>query len=318
MRLADRFLRRSLTVFVIALPVYTVSFAALLREGPDPSPSQSALELVLGVVMVLSFIALPATIIVAWVGLARSTFSLTGWFRGIPRRLRSPDLTATLGSLRDRTASTKVVFSGLGAMFGILLLIGFGVASAGLFLDNERPFIAFVGVGALGVAGIALVASDFRRRRREMRNVLDRIDGLKRTLTGSEGGEDTATLRAWNQVAEIERLQIGRERAEALRAWKRGAGSDAYGLIKSRELIEASASLAPDVRLRVEEEADALTRNPQPSDAEVDAAFGTWRLHVPQTDIELLYAVDEAEHRIRLLSFREATASTPSGGSGDA
>jgi hypothetical protein len=103
----------------------------------------------------------------------------------------------------------------------------------------------------------------------------------------------------------MERQQIGRERQRAVAEGLRESSPVSFAVVKTPHFVETVSSLAPGLRLRIEEEAEALSRAPHPREAEQDAAAGRWRLRVPDTPLVLSYAVDDALQLIHLLGARE-------------
>lgn len=307
-RRADRFLRRTLFSYlaVLALTVGLFLVAAPILEPKEKEPSLGAVLLV--VAACLGFLALLPALALALAGRLRSAFHLTRGPRVLLRALDRLEVGQSLSALRQ--VGTRTLLSGLGAIMGLLLLMAGGIGLIGVLSDRPVEPLAFVAVAFVGVAGAVLVGADFRRHHRDVRDFLERSGHLERSLRAvregaAAGAESEAiSVRDWNQIARMEREQIGRERLRAVSEGLREAASESYSVVKSPDLIEATASLDARLRLRLEDEAQGLSRAPRPREALLDAESGLWHLRVPDTPLELSYAIDEEQHRIRLMQAR--------------
>jgi hypothetical protein len=76
-----------------------------------------------------------------------------------------------------------------------------------------------------------------------------------------------------------------------------------FSILSSNDVRKMKAELSPEDRLKVEEAFDALMLQPRPSDAQADTAPGLPRRKVERTELELVYAVDDAARQLKLVSL---------------
>ncbi len=79
-----------------------------------------------------------------------------------------------------------------------------------------------------------------------------------------------------------------------------------YALRMTRAMVGEAGRLDAATQLRVEARVEKLASEPQPPEARREAAGPAWLVPVPETTLEILYAVDEEERRVDLLSVRQA------------
>jgi len=131
------------------------------------------------------------------------------------------------------------------------------------------------------------------------------------SLRKSEGGASAASITVPNEAilefSRIESEQIARSRVNAIADSVNTSKAD-FSVLSSNDVRKMKAELNPEDRLKVEEAFDALMLQPRPSDARKDAATGFLRQRVDGTELELVYAVDDAARQLKLVSLLRASA----------
>jgi hypothetical protein len=111
----------------------------------------------------------------------------------------------------------------------------------------------------------------------------------------------TVPAAVLEDVARIERVQIARERRDAVVA-SAGATNRGYGVLVARELSPHKGLLHPQQRVAVEDLIDNLSANPRPAGVE-STAEGLLSVRTPEGDVELKYSVDEGARRVHIVAL---------------
>lgn len=303
-----RFLTGAYQVFAITLAL--LSLAPVLKG----MLSASGFDVLLGILF-LFFIPTGLIFMIAFLS-GLPLMGIQWWFS---RRLSKLGLNE-VGEMPASTLKTRFpqILGALGSVIGVFFLMMFIILFVGPAVDpgffierhwstNDRLIIQGL---CLGI-GLLLTVPHFISRRRQSRTLMSRIDGLRHKL--SEHLSDTSAgetvdipVEDLNLMARIEEAQIERDRAEAIADARREARPDDYGLLNSRRTMEAISRLEPEVRVRVQEQAAALTRVTQPANATWDESAGMWRLTVPDTNVQMSYLVDKEKHQIKVISVQGA------------
>ena len=175
---------------------------------------------------------------------------------------------------------------------------------------KEEIWIAlgFVGVffGLCLALGVTILVSRFVQRSREQWAIVADANRLRSTLesmqTKAGVGEAVAVpATVLDDVARIERVQIARERRDAVVA-SAGATNRGYGVLVARDLSPQKALLDPQHRVAVEDLIDNLSVNPHPAGV-TSTADGLLSVRTPEGDVELQYSVDEGARRVHIVAL---------------
>lgn len=310
----QRFLRWPAIVFVATLLVMIVTAAFYFASDTTSLKWFSAplfgLLFLAGFVLAVAFLAALPQMAFQW-----SFF----------RRLRKMGLgeAALLQNVSWRRRLRQV----LGAIFavlgvGFLWLAGMSFHVSLISSDVEgRDLFGLVGSVVLLVLGLLLTVPHFISRRRQSLDLIERIDELSRqlseALSQTRPGE-TVAVRAQdlNMMARMERAHIEAERQEAVARARREERPDDLVLLNTRDAVDEIRALEPETRIQVQEQAAELTHAVVSPGAEWDEESGLWRLVVPDTRVQLQYAIDTEKHQVRLVSvvnLEEGRQATDSG-----
>lgn len=113
------------------------------------------------------------------------------------------------------------------------------------------------------------------------------------------------------QYSQVESEQIARSRAQAISESLQSTARE-FSILSSQQVRQAKASLAPADRLKLEEALDSLMSNPRPATAQAESEDGVFRLPVTGTDLQVIYKVDDAGQRLRLLSLESSAVGSTS------
>lgn len=125
----------------------------------------------------------------------------------------------------------------------------------------------------------------------------------------SPGSERISVPSDWiEEFSRIETEEIVRSRTKAI-SEAAAAPKSGFSILSSAVVLNVKSRLDPDDRLKVEDAIDELIVQPRPRDVEKEADTGSVRLRVPGTYWEIVYAVNDAERQLKLLSLRQAALS---------
>jgi hypothetical protein len=131
---------------------------------------------------------------------------------------------------------------------------------------------------------------------------------LESVQTKAGAGEVVAIPAAViEDVARIERVQIARERRDAVVASAKEADRG-YGVLVARDLSSQKGLLDPKQRIAVEELIDDLSTNPRPTGAE-PAAKNLFSVRTAEGDVEVQYSIDDEARRVQVVALHPAGAS---------
>ena len=193
----------------------------------------------------------------------------------------------------------------LTGVMGLVIMVGTFFVMEHWLLVWENLFYVF----ALA-ACVALISFYFMRRTQARLEIVDRLlSSLKENKARLASLQDTylnIPAKAYEQIAQIERTQISRERVQSILTGLEESESRSYFVQKSREASTAQAQLDPVMRLRVQKQIDQLTSVPHPAEAFKDPETGVRQLHVPESPVILDFKVDDDARRIKVLAIRPA------------
>ena len=197
---------------------------------------------------------------------------------------------------------------------GIVFVVGIGMVLTGIVMflvDPDHDYASLFWVDGIGLVLIMYyLLQEAKIWRRIVSARFDEIRDLKKKMVNLEKGPGNIAVprELIGKLAKIQSDQILIDRANAVAQFK--PNDDLYSVLNSRRLLQQKAKLDAGVRLKVEEVIEELMQNPRtPSRKTVD---GT-ELSCPimGTDFEIVYSVDQKEHRLHLTELRPATAEAP-------
>ena len=153
-----------------------------------------------------------------------------------------------------------------------------------------------------GKAWLDMVASRWTDITRLKASMLD----LKKSAERAGADRISVPSETIERFCQIETETIVRSRAQAISEMAMAPRSN-LSILSSRDVLEAKSVLDAESRLKVEEAIEGLMLEPRPSGVEEDAKTGFLRRRVNGTDQEIVYAVDDAERRLRLVTLRRVT-----------
>lgn len=209
---------------------------------------------------------------------------------------------------RSRTTRPVIIGSiGLLIIFIEMIIAGLPV----LFATNQAEiFFTIILILLIPLSG-ALRATYFiirgLARMEAVTQLQASLSTYKEKAEQDKDGAIDVPSGVYQRIAQIEKAQITRDRAESILAYQQESDEATYIVQKSRAVREAQAQLDPMMRLRVQDRVDALAEVPRPAGAVEDPQTQTWRLRVPDTPIEIEFAVDNERKRVRILSLQTVT-----------
>jgi hypothetical protein len=185
-----------------------------------------------------------------------------------------------------------------------------------MFLYPVSMLITFLCIAAISANHIV------QRTKKRLELITQLSTYIKEDLSKVEQKEGAAVQisgEVYQKIAQIERAQISRGRVQSILADLEEPDVTTYVIQKSKAAKFAQGSLDNSTSLRVQEQIDALTTEPHPTDAIEESNTGNLKLRVPQTPIMIGYTVDDNSRRIRILSIEnrseETTSASENGGS---
>ncbi len=185
------------------------------------------------------------------------------------------------------------------ACVGLLVML-FGL-SEGLETDLLYGAIFFV-------LGLSFLTIYYVRRNRQKLEIVARLQETltRRSVSSTKMGENIEIPREdYQLIATIERAQISRDRVRSIAEALDGPATVTYSVRKSDAFRDAVARLDQATRLAVENQIDDLTGHvPSATTGPRESA----RLPVPDTTLEISYAIDDTRQQIRIIGLEKATA----------
>jgi hypothetical protein len=187
---------------------------------------------------------------------------------------------------------------------GILTLV-FGLLGLIYAWSGRAHTIFWVVFGSFFAFGFTVLVWRFVQRSREQWAIVGDANRLRSELEShikAGAGETVAVPAAvLEDVARIERVQIARERRDAVVA-SAEATNRGYGVLVARDLSLQKALLGPQQRVAVEDLIDNLSANPRPTGVE-STAEGLLSARTPEGGVELRYTVDEGARRVHIVAL---------------
>ena len=215
---------------------------------------------------------------------------------------------ARLGNLLSKTISIVGVFLVLAGL--IVLIDSLVTVLAGG--NVEGGLIA--GAAILIAAGLSISSSYFIRRGRRRLKVAGEISGLlARFQTYAQDAESSdkeaiaIPSDAFYKLENVERQQIARDRKQTILAAASQPKEIGYFVQKSRQVRQAIDELPIETQLLVDNALDGLSGNPRPENAQASES-GEYLWPLPGSPIDVRYALDEQERKIRLLRLEQQSA----------
>jgi hypothetical protein len=105
------------------------------------------------------------------------------------------------------------------------------------------------------------------------------------------------------KFAQIQKSHILTDRANAIANFK--SAGELFSVLTSRKILDQKAELNIDRRLKTEEAIEELMQDPRPAGARTDSETGLLSYPVAGADLDITYAIDENDRRLRLLELRQ-------------
>ena len=224
-------------------------------------------------------------------------------------------LAAAFRAQRRKSLVLNLITSllvGVGMIFVIVAVAVPAIVPGELEAESRALFVTFL-IGIYLILGTALISLHYIRRGLERLKV---VEGLRTTLSAvatdrprQEEGAVSVSPEDYDLIASIERDQIIRERYQNIARSKAGARRSGYVVQMGLAAQQGKSRLPVPERLLVDEQIVNLMANPQSSDVVTDAARGLRRLPVANTSAEIIFDVDEANQRIKILGIESSSAS---------
>jgi hypothetical protein len=232
--------------------------------------------------------------------------------RSLLNKLGIRELSVSAWRLQRTRYSWSRLTGAVLTVYGILTIVVGIWISWWLLKDTKKEemsiALSFVGVffGLCLALGVTILLARFVQRSREQWAIVADANRLRSALesihTKAGAGETVAIPAAMlEDVAQIERVQIARERRDAVVA-SAGATNRGYGVLVARDLLPQKALLDPQHRVAVEDLIDNLSANPHPAGVK-STAEGLLSVRTPEGDVELQYSVDEGARRVHILAL---------------
>lgn len=172
--------------------------------------------------------------------------------------------------------------------YGDFLMLSFFIGGAISFI--ALPFLRF---GKEQLVWLSELAS-------ELTNLEDSLLQVRHQAR-EEGIESIRIAPAdLKRLAVVEQSVIRQDRDLAISSFRQ-KGVPEYTILKSLESSRFIANLDLENRLRVEEEIQHLSEDPQAPESGLDLTEGFWRRPVPDTSIQILYSVDQAKRQVKII-----------------
>ena len=159
-------------------------------------------------------------------------------------------------------------------------------------------------------AGLVLVMFYFLQEGKVWLNLVasrfNEIAELKQGLTSQsrqESGQVAVPTELLKKFEQIQSKEILIGRANAIAAFKPSA--ELFSVLTSPEVLKQKSSLDSGVRLKVEEAIEDLMQEPKIGGVRTDVQTGFLHYPIDSTGLEIVYAVEEKEHRLRLIELRQ-------------
>ncbi|HET9963074.1 MAG TPA: hypothetical protein VFQ34_12105 [Nitrospiraceae bacterium] len=225
---------------------------------------------------------------------------------GLLEALEAPWKTERRKNRLRNAFSMAVRLAGLLVPLSGIMIVGFGssqVVGVEKLLQLFLLFVFFL------TTAIAIVSTYFVWRSKQRLLFLSRLhrsmQEQQEKVAHDEDGRISIPPPLYEKVAQIERAQISRERARTIKEAETDPVDLQYAVQKSRGAQQAQARLEPSLRLRVQNQIDALMAEPRPSGV-VEDQTGTLYVGVQDTPVRVGYLVDDGSRRIQVVSVISA------------
>jgi hypothetical protein len=204
------------------------------------------------------------------------------------------------------------VLAVVGVVFVLLAVAVPAIVREELEVTGSRSVLIGLFIGLYLILGITLISLHYLRRGMERLAV---VEGLRTTLSAvasdrkEQAGAVSVSPEDYDLIAKIERDQIIRERYQNIARSKAGARTSGYVVQMGVEAQQGKSRLPAAERLLVDEQIVKLMADPQSSDVVTDPQRGLRRLPVANTSAEILFEVDEADRRVKIVGIESSAAS---------
>ena len=108
---------------------------------------------------------------------------------------------------------------------------------------------------------------------------------------------------AYDEIVSLERSQVIDDRNLSIKHARKEDSDAAFLIQNSRDVLRESDRLDPKTRAQVKQRILDLLDDPRPAGVRQDPASENLLLSVPETSVDILYHLDRARRRIRILSL---------------
>ena len=130
---------------------------------------------------------------------------------------------------------------------------------------------------------------------------------LTPNLSKQEGGSVAVPRRLIEKFSQVQTDQILIGRANAI-AESAQSSKELFSVLTSRKVLEEKGRLGIETRLKVEDAIEELMQKPRSEMTKTDSVTGSLSCSVVGTNLEIVYTMDEKEHRLQLVDLRQASA----------
>jgi hypothetical protein len=134
-------------------------------------------------------------------------------------------------------------------------------------------------------------------------NEISQLKADMAKLNKQEAGRVAVPTALIEKFAQVQTGQILFGRANAMAEFK--SAGELFSVLTSRKVLDQKAKLNIESRLKVEDAIEELMQGPRSTKSKTDKTTEQLSCPVDGTDLEILYAVDEKEHRLRLIELRQ-------------
>ncbi len=192
----------------------------------------------------------------------------------------------------------------------LLVLVGMGfvllAVMVAMVAENlGGPLVAAFLVAFWLALAVPLLSLHFLRRGMERLAVVDRLrSGLSAAVSDAGAGEAKSiavSAKDYELIAGIERAQIIAERYQNIRRSQGSTKGSGFAVQMGIAAQQAKSELPGRERVLIDEQILRLMEDPQPTGVIIDAEGALRRLPVPGTSAEIVFDLDQAARRVRIV-----------------
>jgi hypothetical protein len=224
-------------------------------------------------------------------------------------------------AVRSRKRFVNILQATIGiaaALLFLLLVVGFLYLS--IFEKGQDKFpLTILFVGVMACYGMLLLTPLSVYLVGRLKQKLELINDLRLSLltyqqqaTKSTSHSTDIPLRDYDLLAQVERAQIDRSRAESIRGSEAAGIPGSFLLRKSASAREALVAMDIQSNLHLQEHIEDLALDPKPKNAARDEKTGNFLLKLDDVPATIEYSVDDDHHMIEVLAIQNPHANEAS------